>query len=80
MPGLLYLSGNGHGSGYQEPPALNAGGHHGELAGVDELDEAFDLLGQAGVLQVLGRVRVGGLVARVGVGKRLLVRHFDSSF
>ena len=56
---------------------LSLGGHHAELALVDERLQVLDLLLEGGLLEVLCGVRVGGLVAGVGVGEG---RHSEGLF
>ena len=56
---------------------LSLGGHHAELALVDERLQVLDLLLEGGLLEVLRGVRVGGLVAGVGVGEG---RHSEGLF
>lgn len=60
--------GEGHASA-GEKTVLSLGGHHAELALVDECLQVLDLLLERGLLDVLCGVRVGGLVAGVGVGE-----------
>ena len=56
---------------------VSLGGQHAELALVDEALEVLDLLLEGGLLEVLCGVRVGGLVAGVGVGEG---RHSEGLF
>lgn len=56
---------------------MGLGGHHAELALVDEALKVLNLLLERGLLEVLCGVRVGGLAAGVCVGER---RHFESLF
>jgi hypothetical protein len=60
--------GDGHASAGKKT-ILGLGGHHAELALVDESLQVLDLLLEGGVLEVLCGVRVGGLAAGVGVGE-----------
>ena len=69
-------SGDSHASAGEET-ILGLGGHHAELAPVDEALEVLNLLLEGGVLKVLRGVRVGGLAASVCVGEG---RHFESLF
>lgn len=68
MVAETYPGGEGHAPAGKET-VLCLGGHHAELAPVDEGKQVADLLLQFGVLDVLRGVGVGGLVAGVGVGE-----------
>jgi hypothetical protein len=68
--------GDGHASASKKT-ILGLGGHHAELALVDESLQVLDLLLEGGVLEVLCGVRVGGLAAGVGVGEG---RHSEGLF
>jgi len=68
--------GEGHASAGKKT-VLSLGGHHAELALINESLEVLDLLLEGGVLDVLRGVRVGGLVAGVGVGEG---RHSEGLF
>jgi hypothetical protein len=65
---ITHPGGDGHASA-GEKTILGHGGHHAELVLVDEALEVLDLLLKVRVLEVLRGVRVGGLVAGVGVGE-----------
>ena len=58
-----YLCGQGHAAGGEHASAADAGGHHAEFAGGDEVGEVLDFLLEPGVALVGGLVGVGGLVA-----------------
>ena len=65
---LSYLGGQSHASACQQA-VRRLRGHHAELASADEVDEVLHLLLQARVLDVGCSVRVGRLVAGVGVAE-----------
>jgi hypothetical protein len=65
---FTYPGGDGHASAGKKT-VLSLGGHHAELALVDEGLEVLDLLLKRGILEVLCGVRVGRLAAGVCVGE-----------
>ena len=69
---IAYFCGKSHAAGDKKTTLSNTSCHHAKLGLLDKGYEIANLLLQAWLLFVLGRVRVGGLAARVGVG----VRHF----
>ena len=73
---VAYPGGDSHAPA-GEKTILGLGGHHAELALVDEALEVLNLLLERGLLEVLCGVRVGGLAAGVCVGEG---RHFEGLF
>ena len=62
------LAGEGHAARHEEATGSVLGGHHAELALLDEGDEVFDFFVEWSLVQVRSLVRVHGLRGLLSVG------------